>query len=237
MNSYRKHPCVIIGGIWNLALANIWDTAPPTRAFLSQHILIERGFTWLRIKDSTDASQMRELFEQHVWRQYACKFARKIRSPSIKSTYLLLLYDIQALHLQSIGKAKYAVQVLEQVVKIRESIVGKDHPSRLALQNELVHACEANGQIPKSVQLLESVVKIQVTTLSQDHSSQLASQYELAGVHKANEQIQKAAQLLENVVKIRETTLSDDHPDRLISQHALTGAYQANARSRRLQSH
>ena len=69
------------------------------------------------------------------------------RSPSTKSIRLLPLYDLQALNLQSMGHNKYALRLLEHVVKIRETTLSEDHPSRLASQHELAGAYKANGQI------------------------------------------------------------------------------------------
>ncbi|KAM0182352.1 hypothetical protein ACHAPF_001242 [Botrytis cinerea] len=150
------------------------------------------------------------------------------KNPKEPSKESLPLYDLQARSLLNIGKNKKAVALLEQVVKIRETIQAEDHPDRLASQHTLAGAYEANGQIKEAVALLEQVVKIEETTLTEDHPSRLASQHTLAGVYRANGQIKEAVALLEQVVKIRETIQTEDHPDRLASQHELAGAYEAN---------
>ena len=147
------------------------------------------------------------------------------RSPSIESMRLLPLYDLHAINLQKLGHDEYALELLEHVVKIRETALSGDHPDRLFSQHELACAYRVNGQSQKAVQLLD---KMGETTLSEDHPDRLSSQHGLACAYKANGQIQKAVQLLEHVIKIKETTLSEDHPRRLLSQHMLAIAYLGN---------
>jgi len=140
----------------------------------------------------------------------------------------LEVFDLTARNLQNYGKVKEAVSLLEQVVKIREQILGEDHPDRLASQYELARAYEANGQVKEAVSLLKQVVKIREQTLAKDHLDRLVSQYELARAYKANGQVKEAVSLLAQVVKIQEQTLAEDHPHRLASRHSLAGAYRAN---------
>ena len=138
------------------------------------------------------------------------------------------LYDLAGRNLLNCGKAKEAMALLKQVVKIREQTLAEDHSDRLASQHELASAYEANGQVKEAVLLLEQVVKIQEQTLTEDHPDRLASQHALAGAYKANGQVKEAVSLQEQVVKIKEQRLAEDHPSRLTSQDALAIAYRAN---------
>ena len=124
------------------------------------------------------------------------------------------------------GDVKKAVQMLEDVAKIRKEKLAEDHPDRLASQYALAIAYEANGQIGKAVELLEHVVKVE-ENLATDHPSRLASQHALAEAYRVNRQIGKAVELLEHVVKVEEN-LATDHPSRLASQHVLAMAYRDN---------
>ncbi|KAG4440379.1 hypothetical protein IFR05_004119 [Cadophora sp. M221] len=150
------------------------------------------------------------------------------QSPNELSREFLPLYDLQARSLINLGKSKEAVALLEQVVRIRETMLAETHPDRLASQHELARAYQANGQVGEAVALLEQVVRIRETTLAETHPARLASQHELARAYQANGQVVEAVALLEQVVRIEETTLAETHPDRLASQHELAGAYQAN---------
>ncbi|KAK6605159.1 phosphorylase superfamily protein [Botrytis cinerea] len=150
------------------------------------------------------------------------------KNPKEPSKESLPLYDLQARSLLNTGKNKKAVALLEQVVKIRETIQAEDHPDRLASQHVLAMAYEANGQIKEAVALLEQVVKIRETIQAEDHPDRLASQHVLARTYQANGQVKEAVALLEQVVIIEEITLAEDHPDRLASQYELARAYRAN---------
>jgi hypothetical protein len=155
-------------------------------------------------------------------------FIKLERTPERPLKESLPLYNLQARNLIHLGKNKKAVALLEQVVKINETILAKEHTSRLASQDTLAIAYRANGQVKEAVELLEQVVKIRETTLAVDHPNRLNSQHELAIAYRANGQVKEAVELLEQVVKIRETTLAVDHPEQLNSQHELALAYQAN---------
>ena len=50
-------------------------------------------------------------------------------SSFIKSMHLLPLYDLQAQSLQRMGHHKYLLQLLEHVVKIRETTFNENHPN------------------------------------------------------------------------------------------------------------
>ncbi|OBT39283.1 hypothetical protein VE00_10598 [Pseudogymnoascus sp. WSF 3629] len=99
------------------------------------------------------------------------------KKPEELSKEFLPLYDLQARSLVNLGHNKRAVELLEQVVKIKEATLAEDHPSRLASQHELAIAYQANGQVKEAVELLEQVVKIEEATLAEDHPSRLASQH------------------------------------------------------------
>jgi Tetratricopeptide repeat len=138
------------------------------------------------------------------------------------------VYDLAAGNLINYSKAKEAVALLQEVVRIKEQSLAEDHPSRLASQHALAGAYKANGQVKEAVTLLEEVVRIKEQSLAEDHPDRLASQHALAGAYEANGQVKEAVTLLEEVVRIREHSLAEDHPSRLASQHALAGAYEAN---------
>ncbi|EME39013.1 hypothetical protein DOTSEDRAFT_139523, partial [Dothistroma septosporum NZE10] len=146
-----------------------------------------------------------------------------------KSVRLFAQHELAGTYLAN-GQVKEAVQLLEQVVAIRDRVLAEDHPDRLASQHELCRAYKANGQVKKAVQILEQVVAIRSRVLAEDHPDWLASQHELAGTYLSIEpvehwQVEKAVRLLEQVVAIRNRVLAEDHPYRLGSQYELAKAY------------
>lgn len=72
------------------------------------------------------------------------------------------------------------MQLLEHIVKIEETTLSEDAPSRFESQQSLARVYKTNGQFQKAVQLLERIVKIQETTLGEGHSDLLKSQHLLA---------------------------------------------------------
>lgn len=138
------------------------------------------------------------------------------------------LYDLRARNLKDLGRIKEAVSLMEQVVKVKERTLAVDHYNRLAAQNVLARAYQANGQTQEAVTLMEHVVRTNELNLAEDDRSRLASQHVLAGAYRANGQLAKAVTLIEHVVKIDEKTMGKNHHTRLASQHMLAKTYQAN---------
>ncbi|SLM40558.1 Tetratricopeptide-like helical domain [Lasallia pustulata] len=190
-----------------------FNEAEPT----TRQILFQCAFALSRMRDDLKVAELLSRL-----------FSGLIVDPKSPSRELLAVYDLQGENLGYLGKSKEAVQLLKQVVEIRESMLAESHPDRLASQHALAGAYEANGQVKEAVKLLEQVVKIEESTLAESHPDRLASQHALAGAYEANGQVKEAVKLLEQVVKIEESTLAESHPSRLASQHALAGAYEAN---------
>ncbi|KAI7759545.1 hypothetical protein LZL87_014396 [Fusarium oxysporum] len=188
-------------------------------------------------KEQSDAAiaRLREVFptdeweNRDLWRQYLPHAIKLLRCADGEwSEELCELGFWVGRCLLVDGRVTEAVKLLEHVVKVQETTLAENYPSRLASQHTLAGAYEANGQIAEAVELLEHVVKVQETTLAENHPSRLASQHALAGAYEANGQIAEAVELLEHVVAVEGTTLAEDHLSRLASQHALAGAYEAN---------
>ncbi|KAK1081925.1 hypothetical protein LTR33_004285 [Friedmanniomyces endolithicus] len=124
------------------------------------------------------------------------------------------------------GQVKEAVEQLEHVVQIRESLA-EDDPDRLASQHALATAYYRNEQIAQAIELLVHVVKVQQKRLAVNDPDRLSSQHELARAYldADNGHSAQAVELLEHVVRVRKKILLEDHPSRLASQHELARAY------------
>jgi tetratricopeptide (TPR) repeat protein len=103
-------------------------------------------------------------------------FTELNKNPEEPSKETLPLYDLQARSLSNIGKNKKAVSLLEQVVEIRTTTLAADHPSRLASQQALALAYQANGQVKEAVSLLEQVVKMKRLKFHKGHPSRVVSE-------------------------------------------------------------
>ena len=180
-------------------------------------ILLECGWILYRIRDDSRLGK----FLEDIYTELDV-------DPAKPSKEYIRVYSLDASNLINLGYPKKAVQLLEYVVKIEESVLPEDHSDRLTSQHQIASAYQDNGQVVKAIQLLEHVIKIQELVLPEDHSSRLTSQHELARAYLANKQVVQAIQLLEHVVKIEESLLLEDHSNLLASQHQLARAYQAN---------
>jgi hypothetical protein len=95
-------------------------------------------------------------------------FSELSKHPEKPSKESLPLYNLQARSLLNTKKSKKVVVLLEQVVKIKETTLAEDHPSRLASQYILAIVYEVNRQIKEAVALLKQVVEIRETILAKD---------------------------------------------------------------------
>ncbi|KAJ6257641.1 kinesin light chain [Drechslerella dactyloides] len=119
---------------------------------------------------------------------------------------------------------KKAIELLEDIVIIKERALAEDHPDRLASQHELAGAYLANGQTEKAIELLEHVVTIE-RALAEDHPRRLGSQHELACAYYTDGQTKGAIELIKHVVTTRAQTLAEDNPSRVVSETLLANIY------------
>ena len=139
----------------------------------------------------------------NVWREYlphAFKVLQYSKELDTEERSKLLYWVGRCLTAD--GRIKEAVRSLDEAWQWRTRHFAKNHPSRLASQQEIAGAYTANGQVKEAISLLEQVVTITAGTLTEGHPGQLASQDELAGAYTVNDQVKKAISLLEQVVTI-----------------------------------
>ncbi|KAL9109383.1 MAG: hypothetical protein Q9187_008171 [Circinaria calcarea] len=131
-------------------------------------INLKCGWILLQMRDD---SQLASLLE--------CVYRELGITPSNPSREHLPIY-LAAINLLYLGDSRQALELLEHVVKIRETTLAETHPDRLASQQVLARAYNANGQIEQAVELLKHVVKIKETTLAETHPDRLISEDALA---------------------------------------------------------
>ena len=134
------------------------------------------------------------------------------------------LYLMVAFAYNRCGGAIEALHLLEQSLKLLETLAENNMP-RLLAQQELAIAYQNSGQIGKAVSLLEQVNMIRKQMLPEDDPDLLSTQYELARAYLATGRAQEALSLMEQVVEIHEQTLEEDIRNRLVSEHELARLY------------
>lgn len=125
------------------------------------------------------------------------------------------------------GYVKDAINLMEHVVKVRESYAD-DNVYRLLSQHELGNMYALDERAGDGIAMLEKVIAIQSKSLPKDDPAFLLSQERLAKAYRINGQVKEAVALQEHVTKIQNDTLVEDDPDRIASEHALAMAYSEN---------
>lgn len=128
----------------------------------------------LKALNSFDLGQIKDTIELQ-------EQANKIRERELSESHpdrLGSQHELAVAYLEN-GQSKEAIELLEQVVKIRSTLM-ESHPDRLASQHALARAYKENGQVEKAIELMEYVVKVRKRTLPEGHRSRLKSQEMLA---------------------------------------------------------
>ncbi|KAK5011779.1 hypothetical protein LTR28_003979 [Elasticomyces elasticus] len=196
----------------------VWDEVHTSQSLMIIHILCRCGWLLDQMRDNSRLNKMMAILFKEL----------KLELQTL-DLYSSQLHALHAANLLRMGEVRLAIEVFEQVVRVRGEKLAEDHPARLSSQHALAAAYRYNNQVDKAVELLKQVVKIQEEKLAEDHPNQLESQHTLAVAYLSNRQVDKAIEILEHVVKIREEKLAGDHPDRLASQHELAIAYRSNS--------
>ena len=154
--------------------------------------------------------------------------AEKLFEPLVKtdrSSSTLQSQDELATFYLASKKYPEAVNLLENIVKIRKGIEAPEHLSSLSSRHKLGHAYIGNKQFKSAATLLEQVVEIMKKTLAPAHRDRLVAEYELAVAYVGTSQNEKAATILLRVLEILSTTHEFTHPFCLDTQVCLAEAY------------
>ncbi|KAH8834495.1 hypothetical protein DL96DRAFT_1704089 [Flagelloscypha sp. PMI_526] len=124
-----------------------------------------------------------------------------------------------------LGQHRNALELNEQVVKLRKRILGEEHPDTLRSMNNLANTYSDLGQHRDALELNEQVVKLRKRILGEEHPSTLASMNNLANTYSDLGQHRDALELKEQVLKLRKRILGEEHPDTLGSMNNLAVTY------------
>ncbi|KAK5260992.1 hypothetical protein LTR40_003095, partial [Exophiala xenobiotica] len=143
---------------------------------------------------------------------------------------------VLALILAENGRTKDALPLTEEVVALRKSKLGADHPETLRSMHSLAIAYSEAGRRAEALQLMEEVVELQKSKLGPDHPDTVESMHSLAIRYSEAGRREEALQLTEEVVGLRKSKLGEDHPETLRSMHNLAIRYsEAGRREEALQ--
>jgi len=123
-----------------------------------------------------------------------------------------------------------------KALKIREKILGEEHPNTATSYNNLAGLYKAQGEYQKAEPLYLKALKISEKILGEEHPSTATSYNNLAGLYKAQGEYQKAEPLYLKVVKIFEKILGEEHPDTATIYNNFAGLYQAQGEYQKAES-
>ena len=168
----------------------------------------------------------RRLLVSHV---HACLRVYKDTDEEIDDKRIEVL-DVMELILGENGWIQDAVQLVEQVVTLRKSKLGEDHPDTLSSLHNLANRYSETGRQDEALKLTEQVVALYKSKLGEDHPDTLSSLDSLAIQYSETGRQDEALKLTEQVITLRKGKLGENHPDTLSSMHNLANLYSKTGR-------
>ena len=112
-------------------------------------------------------------------------------------------------------KGEYAdgVKIVEQQLKIREKILGPEHPEVALTLNDLAVFLNKTSDYTGALSLYERSLVIYEKALGKDHPDVARTLNNLAGTLEMIGKSEQAKSMYERALRIREKTLGPDHPD------------------------
>jgi len=123
------------------------------------------------------------------------------------------------------GKYGEATVVAEQVLKIREKVLGPEHPDTARSLNILARLYDEQANYAAAKPLYQRALKIREKVLGPEHSDTATSLNNLAQVYESQGNYAAAEPLLQRALKINEKVLGPEHPDTALSLNNLGVLY------------
>ena len=127
--------------------------------------------------------------------------------------------------LEEVGDWKHAEQLREQVLDMRQKLLGAEHPHTLTSMSNLALTYLYQGKLNEAVQLNVQVLDMRKKLLGAEHSDTLTSISNLALTYSGQGKLNEAEQLNVQVLDMRKKLLGTEHPDTLTSMSNLAMTY------------
>jgi tetratricopeptide (TPR) repeat protein len=139
------------------------------------------------------------------------------QKPDKPSEDLLPLYDLQARSLIDLGRNEAARELLEQVIRIRETTQPKTHPSTLGTMSALALVLTKQGKYADAEAMDRQTLEIREEVLGKIHPDTLITIGNLALILEKQGKYTDAEAMNRQTLEIREEVLGKMHPDTLIT--------------------
>ena len=135
----------------------------------------------------------------------------------------------QVIQLYQQGRYEEGIAIAEQVLEIRESILG-NHPDTATALNNLAELYRAMGRYSEAEPLYQRSLSIREQQLGADHPDTAQSLNNLAELYRAMGRYSDAEPLYQRSLSIYEQQLGADHPNTAATLNNLAGLYESMGR-------
>ena len=131
----------------------------------------------------------------------------------------------RATALENNGEYAKAKAALEAVVKIRERLLGEEHPDTAASYNKIGVVYYKKGEYDHALEYNEKALAIFEKVLGKEHPHIAGSYNNIAEVYRAKGEYDRALEYHEKALAIREKVLGREHPDTAASYNNIANVY------------
>ncbi|PMD26604.1 hypothetical protein NA56DRAFT_654415 [Hyaloscypha hepaticicola] len=191
----------------DLKVKKAFDLASKT---IITSILLKCGWTLLGMRQDTRLGQLLEDM-----------FLELRQKPDKPSEDLLPLYDLQARSLINLGRNEAARELLEQLIRIRETTQPKTHPDTLTTMSNLAGVLSRQGKYADAEAMNRQTLEIQEEVRGKTHPSTLTTMGNLALVLDRQGKYTDAEAMNRQTLEIKEEVLGKTHPSTLTTMSNL----------------
>lgn len=142
----------------------------------------------------------------------------------------LLAQTSHAAAYSSLGRNQEALELEEQVLKVRRESLGVEDPQTLLTMANLAISYLGVGRIQEAQELAEQVLELRRKLLGPEHIDTMHAMTNLATIYSTAGLDTAATKLEEDVLEMRRRVLGPDHPDTLLAMNNLASSYSAMGR-------
>ena len=113
----------------------------------------------------------------------------------------------------AMGNYDKALEYFEKALEIRESKLGKDHPSTASTYNNIGEVYRAKGDYDKALEYYGKAMEIKESKLGKDHPVTAATYNNIGGVYGAKGDYDEALEYCEKAMIVRQFRWGENHPN------------------------
>jgi nucleoside phosphorylase/tetratricopeptide (TPR) repeat protein len=169
------------------------------------------------------------LYSDGRYREAEVLYTNLIRTNQDEVSTLINMSKLVPTYLQ-LGQWKEAEKLQVQVLEIRKTLLGLEHPGTLTSMANLASTYQMQGRLNEAEKLEMQVLETSRTILGAEHFSTLTSMANLASTYWSQGRHDEAEKLEVQVLEMRKTILGAEHPKTLTSMANLASTYRNQGR-------